>query len=335
MIKFDKIIIHGFKSFARKTVIPLFDGFNAVIGPNGSGKSNVTDALIFVLGRNSRSMRAGRMDHVIYNGGHGKTPADYAVVELYLNNSDKTIPEMDEEIIISRKVNRHGTSYYRLNGKMSTRGNITDILKKAGTSPDGNNFIQQGDVTHIIDMKPKERREVIDDVAGIKEYNEKKAKAIEELTEAERNLEDASIILGQKDETVKKLQKERDNAIKVKEMELSLEKARAQMAFTRVNVVRGALENIDSTLKLKEGEKKSLVGNVGDYDDGLESIEKQIKEIENTILKKSVNAELRGEIDEINSRILKREGLINANRREIETLDSMIEKLSTIADRKG
>ncbi|MCK4550364.1 MAG: chromosome segregation protein SMC, partial [Candidatus Aenigmarchaeota archaeon] len=245
------------------------------------------------------------------------------------------IPEMDEEIILSRKVNRNGTSYYRLNGKMSTRGDITEILKKIGTSPDGNNFIQQGDVTHIIDMKPKERREVIDDVAGIKEYNEKKAKAIEELTDAERNLEDASIILDQKDEIVKKLKKERDNALKVKEMEVSLEKARAQMAFTRVNVVQGALENIDSTLKLKEAEKKSLVGNVGDYDDGLESIEKQIKEIENTILKKSVNAELRGEIDEINSRILKREGLINANRREIETLDSMIEKLSTIADRKG
>ena len=335
MVIFEKVVIHGFKSFARKTVIPLYTGFNAVIGPNGSGKSNVTDALVFVLGRNSRSMRAGRMHHVIYNGGHGRTPADYAKVELYIDNRDKSVADIDEQILISRKVNRNGTSYYRLNGKMSTRGEIVELLMKCGVDSDGNSFIQQGDVTNIITMKPKERREIIDDVAGVKEYNEKKEKASLELGDAERNCEDAKIILDQKKEYVERLRNERDNAIKVKEIEDSLDKARAQMAFTRVDVVRSALENITNTVKLKEAEKGSLVDQVGTYDTELDDAENKIKEIDKVIFQKSVNAELRKEIDEINSRILKREGQINTHRREIETIDEMIVKLTTIADRKG
>src|SRR3989344_6266822 len=95
MPRFSKIYMHGFKSFQKKTNIPLFDGFNAVIGPNGSGKSNLLDALVFVMGSSSRFLRAGKMDHIIYNGGHGKKPSDYAKVALIIDNSDKTIQEFD------------------------------------------------------------------------------------------------------------------------------------------------------------------------------------------------------------------------------------------------
>ena len=69
MVYFEKMVLHGFKSFSKPTTIPLYKGFNAVIGPNGSGKSNLADAIVFVLGSTSRALRAGRLDHVIYNGG--------------------------------------------------------------------------------------------------------------------------------------------------------------------------------------------------------------------------------------------------------------------------
>src|SRR3989344_9564578 len=118
MPRFSKIYMHGFKSFQKKTTIPLFNGFNAVIGPNGSGKSNLLDALVFVMGSSSRFLRAGRMDHIIYNGGHGKKPSDYAKVSLTIDNSDKAIQEYPEaEIEIARRVNRKGQSIYRVNDK--------------------------------------------------------------------------------------------------------------------------------------------------------------------------------------------------------------------------
>ncbi len=335
MVMLEKIVVQGFKSFQKKQVVPLYPGFNAIIGPNGSGKSNILDSIVFVLGSSSRQLRAGRMDHIIYNGGHGKKPADHSTVWLHIDNSDKGIPDQDEKIMISRRVNRQGQSIYRLNEKVENRAKILEILSYAGIDPDGQNIIQQDDITGIIKMRPRERREVIDHVAGISEYTTRKEKAAEELKVAERNLEDASIILDQKKEYVDKLKKDRDLAMKHKTLEESRAKLAATLAFSRVKALESTLDNQARNLEIKENELASLRGKVGHFDGNLDDKETLIQNIDTDVIKKSVNAEIRSEIEDINSRIIKRESEINANRREIERLEDMISKMNTIRASKG
>ncbi|MCK4555387.1 MAG: chromosome segregation protein SMC, partial [Candidatus Aenigmarchaeota archaeon] len=330
MVYFEKMVLHGFKSFSKPTTIPLYEGFNAVIGPNGSGKSNLADAIVFVLGSTSRALRAGRLDHVIYNGGHGKKPAEKATVSLHINNKSGKIKGLGEHIEIARTVNRRGVSIYRMDNRVANRTETLKVLAQAGLTPEANNIIQQGDIIQIIKMRPKERREIIDTVAGINEYTDKKAKAIDELAIAERNISDASLVLEQKEEFLKKMRAERDAAEKYKKLEEEHDLIKANIAYTRIQAVESALENVTNTIGMKEAEYDSLKGKVVGFDTGLDELESEIKKIEDDILKKSVNAEMRKEIEEIIKTELKREGQIEANRREISRLEDMIDKINAI-----
>ncbi|MCK5233248.1 MAG: chromosome segregation protein SMC [Candidatus Aenigmarchaeota archaeon] len=333
MVYFEKMVLHGFKSFSKPTTIPLYKGFNAVIGPNGSGKSNLADAIVFVLGSTSRALRAGRLDHVIYNGGHGKKPAEKAVVSLHINNESGKIEGLGNRIEIARTVNRRGVSIYRMDNRVTNRSEIFKVLAQVGLTPEAHNTIQQGDITQIVKMRPRERREIIDTVAGINEYTDKKAKAIDELAIAERNISDASLVLEQKAEFLKKMRAERDAATKYKNLEEERDIVKANIAYTRIQAVEGALENVTNTIKMKEAEYDSLKGKVVGFDTDLDDLEDEIKKVEDEILKKSVNAEMRKEIEEIIKTELKREGQIEANRREIIRLEDMIEKINAIHSR--
>ncbi|MBU4246350.1 MAG: chromosome segregation protein SMC, partial [Nanoarchaeota archaeon] len=331
MVKLQKLAMQGFKSFSKKTAIPLYPGFNAVIGPNGNGKSNIIDAIVFVLGTSSRNLRADRMQHVIYNGGHGSKPADAAIVSLVLDNSDKTLKDQGDLVLISRRVNRRGNSVYRLNGKAVNRRKILDLMGEAHIDPEGYNIIQQGDITGLIGMKPKERREIIDEAAGIKEYNEKKTKALKELDTAERNVSDAELVMGQKKEFLDRLRLDRDAALKYNSIIEKMDLAKATLAFTRVKGVEGALENVSRNLQIKLAELGTIGGNVDTFDKDLEALEKQVDAFNAEILKKSVNAGARKNVEEIRSKLLKKEGEIEANRREVDRLEEMIAKINQIS----
>ncbi|MCK5322147.1 MAG: AAA family ATPase, partial [Candidatus Aenigmarchaeota archaeon] len=161
-----KLIIDGFKSFERAVELPLFDGFNAIIGPNGSGKSNIMDALTFVLGRRSSALRSDKLTNLIFNGGHGKKPRTEASVSLVINNMNRIIPDIDEdEVILTRKVMASGSSSYRINNRTDSKQQIDKVLDAINIISDGHNIIKQGDITRIINMRPNERREIIDEVA--------------------------------------------------------------------------------------------------------------------------------------------------------------------------
>ena len=113
MTRIKKLVIEGFKSFAKRTEILLDSNFNVILGANGSGKSNVVDALCFVLGKSSsKAMRAEKSSHLIYNGGKTKKPADSAEVTVVFENSKKTFPLEDPEIKITRVVYHDGVSKY-------------------------------------------------------------------------------------------------------------------------------------------------------------------------------------------------------------------------------
>ncbi len=164
MTPLNRIVVQGFKSFKRKTSVPIKSGFSVFTGPNGSGKTNVVDAISFVLGMSSsRTMRAPKAQDLIFQGSKKKAGSEFAKVGLYFDNSRRTLP-YDEEVSISRRVNAKGVPTYRLNGKMVNRQEILDTMALIGIKPDGHNIIRQGDVTRIVEMDAVERRRVIDDI---------------------------------------------------------------------------------------------------------------------------------------------------------------------------
>ena len=163
-----QVEIDNFKSFSRKTRIPFFEGFTVVSGPNGSGKSNIIDAVLFVLSlSSSRNLRADNMTDFI-NNTSGKNTA-----EVTLEFSDGTR--------IRRRIKQTPTtvySYYYLNEKTSSQAEILDFLVKNGIRPHGYNVVMQGDINRIMSMGDTERRGIIDNIAGVAEFDEKKDRAV-------------------------------------------------------------------------------------------------------------------------------------------------------------
>ncbi|RLJ05029.1 MAG: chromosome segregation protein SMC, partial [Candidatus Aenigmatarchaeota archaeon] len=230
MVRINRITLRGFKSFADKVSIPFPTGFNVIAGPNGSGKSNIVDAIMFVLGVSSAKMiRANKLQTLIFNGGKDRKPASYAEVSLYLDNKDGQIPLKEEEIKITRKVNRKGTSVYKINGKNVTKRKFVDILANANLYADGYNIIVQGDVTRVIEMNTQERKGIIDDICGIAEFDEKKKKAMQELEHIETRVREMLIIVNEKERLKRKLEEEKRNAEKYLQLEKKLEKLKASL----------------------------------------------------------------------------------------------------------
>ena len=173
--------MENFKSFGRKVVIPFFPGFTAITGPNGSGKSNIGDAIRFVLGPKSpKAIRAERLTDLIFNGGKNKKrPANYCEVSLVFDNRDRKLPVDSDTVVLTRRIKRaplkdnpdNFYSYFYINGKSASLTDFVNILTKARISGEGYNLVKQGDVTSLIEMGPVERRKIIDEIAGISEFD--------------------------------------------------------------------------------------------------------------------------------------------------------------------
>src|SRR3989304_3652554 len=194
--KITKLVLDGFKSFGKRTELLFGDDFNCVLGPNGSGKSNILDALCFVLGKSSsKQLRAEKSSNLIYNGGKSKQPAKLAEVSLFFDNTNKTFPIDEKEIKISRIVKHDGQSVYRINNKTKTRQEVIELLSHARLDPDGYNIILQGDIMRFVEMNSIDRRLIIEEIAGISIYKEKKNQALNELAKVDTKLGEADIIL--------------------------------------------------------------------------------------------------------------------------------------------
>ncbi len=166
-----KLEIFGFKSFCGRKEISLLEGLNCIMGPNGSGKSNVAEAICFVLGKASRKdLRAERLGDLVYTGGKRLPPSKFAKVTIILDNKNRRFPVDEDEVRISRKVDKEGRSLYRVNGKRQTREYVKSILSPANIDPDGYNIVMQGEIGKFIDLSTEERRKIIEDLSGISIY---------------------------------------------------------------------------------------------------------------------------------------------------------------------
>jgi chromosome segregation protein len=331
MIKLNRLVVHGFKSFKRKTSIPIPPGFSVFTGPNGSGKSNIADAFIYVLGKTSaKSLRATRTYDLIFHGSKKKPGSEYAVVSLYFDNSNKALPFDEEEVSISRKTNLKGVSTYRLNGKVVTRQQIIDTLVQIGLHPDGHNIINQGDVTQIVEMDPVERRKILDDVSGIAEYEDKKQKAEKELAKVEEKIKEAEIILREKENIINKLKKERDMALEYQKLNEDLEKIRDAILWKEYNKAKQRLEIIEKKRIEKERLSRELEEEINKLDEELAEEEKKLDAITQRVLKASDEIKMTKKVTALRAEAERLRDKIQSNEREMMRIDMLTDRLRSM-----
>ncbi|TAJ43525.1 chromosome segregation protein SMC [Methanofollis fontis] len=197
------IEIDNFKSFAKKTSIPFLEGFTVISGPNGSGKSNIIDSLLFALSLSSaRGLRAEKLTDLI-NLNSGKNTAEVAI----------TFSDGTE---IRRRIKRTASNYYSynyLNGRLVKLGDVVEFLAKFGIKPEGYNVVMQGDITRIMEMSDGDRRRIIDEIAGVSEFEGKKSRALAELEVVRERIEREEIVLFELNTRQEELKQEREQAL--------------------------------------------------------------------------------------------------------------------------
>ncbi len=326
-----KIVLQGFKSFNKRVSIPLARGFNVICGPNGSGKSNIIDAICFVLGKTSpKSLRASRLNELIHHGLDGRVKADYASVTIYLDNSKKIFPFETEEVSIQRKVNQKGICVYKINGKVTTRERVIELLSIARIHPDGHNIIMQGDVTRIIEMSPVERRQVIDEISGIAEYNEKKEKAMKDLEVVEQKLREAEILVNERYEIFKRLERERNAALRYKELQKELLTLKASLAKKKVESLESSIKNLEGMLKEKEKEMEELQKEIGEVERSIEELQLENKRIIEELVEISKSIDLERKISSLRADLLVKRSKLSFHREEMRRIDETVRRLEEL-----
>lgn len=255
--------------------------------------SNVIDALTFVLGRrSSKSMRVEKSANLIYNGGKTKEPAKDAEVSIHFDNKDKIFPVEGEEAIITRIVKQNGNSVYKINGKTHNRNEVVDLLGKARIDPDGYNIILQGDIIKFVEMATQERREIIEEIAGIGEYEDKKQKALGELERVDQRIGEANIILTERKTHLNELKQDRDQALEFKSINEDIQKYKA----TYLSVM---IDEKKSSVSSEEKKREDYNSRISQTNAEIQDIQNKIKEKKEEIHKLNQEVEKKGEKDQV------------------------------------
>jgi len=338
--------MHGFKSFARRTELPFSDNFSLIIGPNGSGKSNVLDALCFVLGRlSSKDLRTERLSHLLYNGGKTKQPASKGEVSIFFDNSDKVFPVEENTVKLSRIIKPSGQSVYKINDKTRTRQEILDLMARGKINPNGYNIVLQGDINRFVEMSSDERRQVIEEIAGIGVYEDKKKKALGELERVDARVREAEILLAERKTHLRELKKDRDQAVKYRDLNNRINQDRATYLHLQIeskssrkggmdkdvnelNTEITTLKNTIEKLKVSVQEKKKEVA-------GITEEAEQKGEVEQLAMHRSIEqtrvdiATANNRVSLINSELEKTSSRREQLRTTLEELDTKVEDLAT------
>ena len=337
------IELENFKSFGRKTKLEFKEGFTAISGPNGSGKSNITDAILFVLGpKSSKKIRAQRLTDLIYNGGKNGKPADYCRVSLIFDNRDRILPLDEDEVKLTRYIKRANNeegfnSYFYINDERARLQDFNSILIHAKISADGYNFVQQGDVTRIVEMTPLERRTILDDIAGITKFDNEIKKAEDKKKITEENMGRIEVLLDEIRRRIEALEKDREVALRYKELEEKFKETQAKIAYAKMKNAETRRESYKKQLDSIEDEMKKLRNLIQEKNKEKEEVERKISEVDRKIeeMGEGEIAKMRKEIDdlkiraaEIKMNIENDEDRIKEYEEEIKTLKESLKEIN-------
>ena len=255
--------IQGFKSFPDKISLTFDKGLTAVVGPNGSGKSNIGDSVRWVLGEQStKTLRGNKMEDVIFSGTVARKPMGFAQVTLNIDNSDKTLPDMGDEVGITRKLYRSGESEYLINGKPCRLKDINELFMDTGLGRDGYSIIGQGRIAEIVGAKSSERRDIFEEAAGISKFRYKKLEAERKLTAAQENLLRLTDILTELEGRVEPLRIQSQKAEKF--IKLAEERKRLEISVwvSRLDEMKIKLDELESKILVSKNEYENIENDI-------------------------------------------------------------------------
>lgn len=320
--------VDNFKSFANKVEIPMLKGFTTISGPNGSGKSNIIDSILFALGLStSRTLRAEKLFHLIstYN------KRNEAFVKVTFGETE------DGDFSVARRIRKSSqgfNSIYYLDDKIATLSDIHAKLEKYNITPNSYNVMMQGDVMSITNCTPGERRKIIDEIAGVADFDRRIEQAMSELETVEKRVVNSTLILNEVNVNLEKLNEEREVALKYQKLKDEKSGLESQINTVKFFDLRRNLEKaheniLEFTKKKKEEELKSK-----DIDERLKLIREKYEEISATIKEKGEThqlelkqkaEEIKGSIARKNSSIVFADKQIQDNLKTIENTKNGIE----------
>lgn len=298
-MSFRRIEVQGFKSFADKLSIEFSDGITAIVGPNGCGKSNFADAIRWVLGEQApKNLRGASMQDVIFKGAEGRKGLSYCEVSLVFGNEEKQFNLDYDEVVISRKLYRSGTSEYSLNRAPCLLKDIRNLLHDSGIGRDGYSIIGQGKVEQIVASKPEDRRAIFEEAAGIAKFKERKNEAENKLARTRENLAllDNTVI-----EIERQLMPMREQAVKAKKyLEL-----REKLKYLEINnyiynfenasankqKIGDIIEGLREDAATKGNSISAATQNLNESLDGIKALDDQIQAMNDEVLRLTVNLE--------------------------------------------
>ena len=252
-MRLKTIRLAGFKSFVDPTTVPFPNNLSAIVGPNGCGKSNIIDAVRWVMGESSaRYLRGESMADVIFNGSTTRKPVGQASIELVFDNQDGSLGGeygRYSEIAVRRQVTRDGKSEYFLNGSRCRRKDITDIFLGTGLGPRSYAIIEQGMISRLVEARPEELRNYIEEAAGISRYKERRKETETRLANTRENLARLNDIREELGRQLAHLQRQADAAEKYRRYKTEERELRAQLYGWRLQSLQAGLQEVEAVIR--------------------------------------------------------------------------------------
>ncbi|MFZ0043068.1 MAG: AAA family ATPase, partial [Solirubrobacteraceae bacterium] len=255
------ITVKGFKSFPDRTRLEFGPGVSVIVGPNGSGKSNVTDAVLWALGEQSPvAVRGQSMQDVIFGGAPGRQAAGYAEVELVLDDSEGRLGLGAPEISILRRLDRSGEGEYRLAGARCRLVDVVELLSDTGLGKEMHSVISQGRVESLVTSKPRERRLLIEEAAGLGKHRKRRRRAQLKLARTQENLDRALDVEREARSRLRPLKRQAEAAELHARLERQALEIRWELARDDVRSQGAALQSAQSAAAEVRARRQALAG---------------------------------------------------------------------------
>jgi chromosome segregation protein len=258
------LTLKGFKSFPERTRLDFGPGVSVVVGPNGSGKSNVTDALLWAMGEQSPlAVRGQSMQDVIFGGGRGVQARSSAEVEIVLDNSDGTVDVPLSEISIMRRLDRSGEGEYRLNGARCRLVDVIELLSDTGLGKETHSVISQGRVEAIVTSKPRDRRLLIEEAAGLGKHRKRRRRAQLKLERTQENLDRALDVEREARTRLRPLKRQAEAAELHARLEHQMLQVRFELAREAVRVTSEGLAQAEEGVRAARAAREQIESRLG------------------------------------------------------------------------
>lgn len=270
------IKLAGFKSFVDPTTVNFPSNMSAVVGPNGCGKSNIIDAVRWVMGESSaKNLRGESMTDVIFNGSNTRKPVAQASIELIFDNSDNSLVgeyAAFAEISIRRRVSRDGQNTYFLNGTKCRRRDITDIFLGTGLGPRSYSIIEQGMISKLIEAKPEDLRNFIEEAAGISKYKERRRETENRIRRTHENLARLTDLREELERQLDRLHRQAQAAEKYQEYKAEERQLKAQLSALKWQALNEQVGQREGVIGSQEVAFEALVAEQRNADAAIERL---------------------------------------------------------------